>query len=316
MAQPTSSSVQAVDPVLTNICIGYQQADDRFVASKLFPYVPIEFRTGTYYLFTKKYFFTDEMKERAPGAQYAQSGYGVSTATVSTQQYGLGWKLPDEVRSNNQTPMDLEDAGVRYLAQKNLIRQEVEWASAFCVNSVWGTTDNNSTTDWNNYTSSDPVTDVLTARRTISNNTGIDGNTMALGNFVHQALMNHPDIIDRVKFTQMATAQTMENVLAPVFGVSNYWVAKATYSNTFENVAFSATNIFGNNCLVCGINGGPGVFTANPGYSFVWNGGGGQGQILRARNEENEYDLLKIKSQFGQKIVASDLGYLFLTVVA
>ena len=40
MAQPTHSEVQAVDPVLTNMLVGYSQADSRFVASKAF-HVPI-----------------------------------------------------------------------------------------------------------------------------------------------------------------------------------------------------------------------------------------------------------------------------------
>ena len=61
MSQPTHTEIQAVDPVLTNMLVGYMQAQDRFVASKVFPVVPIEKQSGTYYAFTKKYWFLDSL---------------------------------------------------------------------------------------------------------------------------------------------------------------------------------------------------------------------------------------------------------------
>ena len=68
MSQPTINQVQAVDPVLTNMLVGYQQADNRFIADRLFPQVQVDKDSGTYYILTKKYFFLNEMQERAPGA--------------------------------------------------------------------------------------------------------------------------------------------------------------------------------------------------------------------------------------------------------
>ena len=316
MAQPTVGNVQQIDPVLTNLLVGYMQDDSRFVASKVFPFVPIEYARGTYYLFDKKYFFTDELKERAPGTKYGRSGYHLSTATVATIQYALSHPIPDEVRANSQVPMDLEEAGTRFLAQKSNLRKEIQWAGDNLVNSVWGTTDNGATAKWNNYTTSDPVTDVLKAKRTISNNTGMDGNSMVLGYFVHQSLINHPDIIDRVKYTQVATAMNMEGVMASLFGLQNYWVGKASYSNTNEAVAFSGSGIIGNHALVCYVAGGPGLFIASAGYTFFWQPGGGQGTIARWRDEESDADVLKHKEQWQDKIVATDCGYLYLTVVA
>lgn len=316
MAQPTIGNVQQIDPILTNLLVGYMQAEDRFVSSKVFPYVPTDKARGTYYIFDKKYFFTDELKERNPGSRFARSGYHLTAATVATIQYALSHPIPDEVRANSQIPMDLEEAGVRWLAQKSLLRKEIEWAGANLAASVWGTTDNAATAKWNNYTTSDPVTDVLKARRTISNNTGLDGNTMVLGYFVHQSLINHPDLIDRVKYTQQATAVTMESAMAAVFGLKNYWVGKASYTNTNEAQTFSGSAIIGNHALVCYVAGGPGIFEASAGYTFVWQPGGGQGTIARYRDDEADADVLKHKEQWQQKIVASDCGYVYLTVVS
>ena len=316
MAQPTLQSVQAIDPVLTNLAIGYMQDESRFIASKLFPYVPIDKANGTYYSFDKKYWFTDEMKERVPGTNFARTGYGLSTGTVKTIQWALEHAIPDEIRENSQVPMDLEEAGTRFIAQKNLLRMEIQFSGDVFANSVWGTTDNAATAKWNNYTTSDPVTDVLKAKRTIANNTGMDGNTMALGYFVHQSLMNHPDIIDRVKYTQMATASNMENAMASLFGFDNYYVGKATYTNTNEATAFSASSIIGNNALIAYVAGGPGIFTASAGYMFTWQPGGGQGTVYRVRDDQRHADLIQLACQWQDKVVATDCGYLYLTVVS
>jgi hypothetical protein len=315
MTIPSVNDVQAVEPILTNMLIGYMQADDRFVASRVFPAVPVEKDSGTYYIFSKKYFFHDDLLERAPGTDFGQIGVGVTTGTYATLQWAAEIPLADEVRANSQVPMDLESANLLKLAQSSLLRKEVAFAADFMTTGVWGTDDNNSTTDWDDYASGDPVTDIMTAKRTVSNNTGIDPNSMVLGYITHNAVVNHPDILDRMKYTQAATLANMEAALASVFGVANYWVAKATYSNTNEAAAFSATSIIDDDCLVTHVNPGAGIFGVTAGKSFSWGGGGGMGSIYTRRAQEKHADVLQHKEQWDQVVVASDVGYFFADVV-
>jgi hypothetical protein len=315
MAQPTHSEIQAVDPVLTNMLVGYMQADDRFIASRLFPSVPISTQSATYYAFTKKYWFLDTMQKRAPGVAFARNGYGVETATATAALWGLEHPIADEARSNNQMPMDLERAGLQWLAQQSLIRKERAFAADFFANGVWGTSDNNSTTDWDDFTSGDPVNDVLTARRTISNNTGQDGNTLAVGYIVHQALVNHPDLVDRVKYVQAATMANVEGAIAAAFGVSNYLVGKASYNSANEGQTFSASAIIDDDALVCYVAPQPGIMSASAGYTFSWDGGGGLGSISTYRDQSVKSDVLQHSEAWDQKAVATDLGYFFVDVV-
>jgi hypothetical protein len=315
MAQPTHSEVQAVDPVLSNMLVGYQQSQDRFVADKVFPLIPVDKQGFLYYLFTKKYWFLDEMKGRTPGAAYARAGYSVSTASGYANTWGLEHLIADEARANNQMPMALEQAGLQWLAQQSLIRRERAFSADFMALSVWATDDNNATTDWDDFASGDPINDVLTARRTISNNTGMDGNTMVLGYIVHQALVNHPDIIDRVKYVQVATLATVESALASAFGVSSYIVGKASFNSANEGQAFVAGAIIDDDCLVCYRSPSPGIMSASAGYTFAWDGGGGGGQVIQYREPQTDSDVLKLKEAWDQKAVATDLGYFFADVV-
>lgn len=313
MAQPSINQVQAVDPVLTNMLIGYMQADNRFIANRVFPAVSVDKDSGTYYILTKKYWSLDDLKPRAPGAPFAQLGYGVETATYTTLQYAGAESIADETRANNQMPMELEAVSVRRLAQLSNIRKERAFAADFMKTSVWDN-DDTTTTDWDDFTSGDPFNDVLTARRTISNNTGLDGNTLVVGYIVHQALSLHPDILDRMKYVQVAGQSAVEAALGALFDV-NYLVGKATYNSANEATTYSGAAIIDDDALVCHVNPGAGIFDATAGKTFVWEPGGGLGSIGTARDDLNDRDLVKHKEQWDQKATASDLGYFFSDVV-
>lgn len=316
MSLPTVSDVQAVDPVLTNMLVGYQQADSRFVASKVFPGVPVDKDSGTYYIFDKKYWFMRKMEVRAPGGQYGRADFGVSTTTYKTLQLALSVPIADETRANSQLPMDLEQAAIRWLAQQSLIEKEVRFSTDFFAASVWANQDNNSATDWDDFQNGDPVANILTAKRTISNNTGADANTMALGYIVHEALVNHPDIIDRMKYVSVAGISGVEASLASILDLQNYWVAKATYADINEGDDFTATAIIDDDALICYVTPNPGIFEASAGYTFNWAPGGGMGGIRPIfRDDENDLDLIKEKEQWDQKVVATDVGYIFLDIV-
>jgi hypothetical protein len=314
MTLPTINDVRGVDPILTNMLVGYQQADSRFVASRVFPSVPVRNSAGTYFIFTKKYWFRTEMQRRAPGSQYARAQVGVETSTYATAQWALAYPVADEIRADSQIPMDLETAAVRWLNMQSALRKEISWAAEFMVTGVWGTSNSSVTAKWSDYTLSDPVNDVNTAKRTISQNTGYTPNTMVMGEIVRDRLVDHPDLLDRIKYTAQATTGMLDSALADIFNMPNLFVGTAVYSNTNEAATFSSTPILDDDCLIVYTTPNPSLFEVSGGYTFNWPGGGGLGTILRNREDTNDTDLIKIKEQWDQKIVASDLGYIYLNV--
>ncbi len=315
MAQPTHSEVQAVDLVLTNMLVGYMQADTRFVANRVFPIVPVDKQGFTYYILTKKYWFLDETKARAAGGAFARSGYGATTTTGLCQLWGLEHPIADEARKNNQIPLALEQTGLKWLSQQSLIRRERAFSTDFMQLSVWGTDDNNATTDWDDFSSGDPFNDILVAKRTISNNTGYDGNTMTLGYIVHAALQNHPDIIDRIKHVSIAGPGNVEDALVKLFDVANYNVGKAVYNSANEGQTMVAAAIIDDDCLVSYTSPSPSVMEPGAGFTFAWEGGGGTGQIVQYREQSIKSDVLQNSESWDQKAVATDMGYFFADVV-
>lgn len=313
MAQPTHSELQVVDPVLTNLLVGYMQADDRFVANKAFPIVNVEKQGFTYYTFTKKYWFANELKARTPGASFARVGYGVTSSTGYANTFGLEHAIADEARSNNQTPMDLEQAGLRLLAQNSMIARELKFSQDFMVTGVWGTDDNNAATDWDSTGS--PVDDILTARRTISNNTGADANSMVVGFITHQGILGNTNIADRIRYVQGAGITTIESALLSILGIQNYWVSKASYNSANEGQSGTYSAIIDDDALIFNVTAAPGLMSPSAGFTFAWQGGGGTGAVTSYREPQSKSDVLQMAEAWDQKVVASDLGYFFADIV-
>ncbi len=123
MPTPTINDAQAVDPVLTNMLIGYMQSEMRFVASRVFPTVVVDKDSGTFFIVEKGSFMADSLVPRAPGDQFEGIGYTLSTDTYKTLQYAAEQRIADEVRANSQVPLDLETIAVNRLGQASLIRK-------------------------------------------------------------------------------------------------------------------------------------------------------------------------------------------------
>ncbi|GAF74467.1 unnamed protein product, partial [marine sediment metagenome] len=138
---------------------------------------------------------------------------------------------------------------------------------------------------------------------------------LVCGLIVADALENHPDIIDRLKYTQGITEVAMKGAMAAIFGLSSYVVGEASYNTADEGQTFSGAAIIDDDALVCYVDPSAGVFGATAGKTFVWAPGGGDGLIIQNRIDETDSDLIKMKAQWDQKAIATDLGYFFSDVV-
>src|SRR5579862_8488315 len=98
MPQPTIGQVHVNAP-LTNISVAYIQSQTAFVASQVFPLVPVDKQSNVFYTYTKNDWFRDEAAVRAPATESAGSGYGLSTSTYNCTVWAMHKDIPDQVRS-------------------------------------------------------------------------------------------------------------------------------------------------------------------------------------------------------------------------
>ncbi|MCZ7544655.1 MAG: major capsid protein [Anaerolineae bacterium] len=317
MAQPDRSEVH-IDGFLTEMSVAYRNQVSAFIADRVFPVVEVAKDSGKYPEYTRDYWLRPEMQVRAYGAAHPRAGYPISYGAYTTEQFSLEHPVPDEIAAAADNPIDLDRDGMEWLTQQMLLKRELSFAERFMVAGVWSHEDNNTGAgvgiDWDDYDNSDPIGAVRACRRTVAQAIGRPANVMAMGLIVHDALLNHPDVLERIKYSEAATTANVNAAMAAVFGVEHYLVSEAIYAANAEGQAASLSPIVDDDCLICYANPTPGLLSPSAGYTFVWPAGGGAGTIYRWRDERVESDVLRGKMQYDQKMVAADGGYLLIDI--
>jgi len=315
MPQPTQSQVH-VDAILTNMSIAYMNEMDSFVASRVFPTVNVQKQSDKYFTYTQADFYRDQAKTRADGTESAGSGYGLSTATYSSAVWALHKDIGDQVRANSDAPLDPDMDATRFLTHQMMIRQERDWASNFFTTGVWDT-DNTPSTLWS-ASGSDPIGNIETGKNTILSDTGYLANTLVLSYNTYSVLKNHPDFVDRFKYTSADSIGP--DLMARILEVDNVFIMKGVYNAAAEGASASYAQIGDKDALLCYVAPQAGLMTASAGYNFVWTGvGGGLGTstaVSRFRMDHLRSDRLEIESAWDFKVVGSPLGYFFSNAVA
>ena len=315
MPQPTQSQVH-VDAILTNMSIAYMNEMDSFVASRVFPTVNVQKQSDKYFTYTQADFYRDQARTRADGTESAGSGYGLSTETYSSAVWALHKDIGDQVRANSDAPLDPDMDATRFLSHQMMIRQERDWASNFFTTGVWDT-DSTPSTLWS-ASGSDPIGNIETGKNTILSDTGYLANTLVLSYNTYSVLKNHPDFVDRFKYTSADSIGP--ELMARLLEVDRVLVMKGVYNSAAEGGTASYAQIGDKDALLCYVAPQAGLMTASAGYNFVWTGvGGGLGTstaVSRFRMDHLRSDRLEIESAWDFKVVGSPLGYFFSNAVA
>lgn len=315
---PTAGDVHVNTP-LTNISIAFLQNASNFVASSVFPNIPVSKQGDRYYTYDRGEFNRDEMEKRAPATESAGGGYTLdNTPTYFADVWAFHKDVADQVRANSDSVLAPDREAVEYVTHKALIRREKIFATGFFAASKW-TTDN-TTANWGGSgTLTDPIVDIEDGKNTVLESTGFEPNTLVLGKNVYSALKNNPDVIERVYSGQTPGGPAMGTLQAmmALFEVERILVMKAIENTAKEGQTNVHSFIGGDNALLCYVAPSPGLMTPSAGYTFSWTGmlgGGAEGnRIKRFRMENLEADRVEIQMAFDQKLVAADLGYFFST---
>ena len=320
MAQPSQVQVH-LDAILTNISVAFIQNQNNFIANKVFPIVPVNKQTNKYYTYTRPDWFRDEAQQRADATESVGSGYGLSTDSYSCDVFAIHKDVGYQTRANADEPLDLDREAVLFVTQRLLLRQEIQWVTDYFTTGVW-TTDKTGVSaspsgsqfiQWSDYVNSDPLTDVENGKSTILSTTGYEANTLVLGYDVFRYLKNHPDMVDRTKYTSSAVITT--ELLAALFGVERVIVAKAVKATSNEGATATYAFTHGKAAWLGYVAPNPGLLTPSAGYTFAWNGvSGGLGAnvgIGRIPVPLHKADRIEGEVAFDNKVVSADLGFFF-----
>lgn len=328
MAQPTGSDIHVNRP-LTNISVAYMQRTDTFIADKVFPAIPVEKKSDSYYKYDKGAWFRTNAQDRAPATESAGTGYGVTTDTYGAKVKAVHKDVSDDDRANQDSPViDLDRDATEFVTRDLLLRRELDWATRFFAAGVWdaGNTDQtgvaagpgaNQFLQWNN-SASTPIEDITASRMSIGEKTGYPPNTLVIGPRVFEKWKNHTEFLDRIKYTQ--TGIVTLALIAAALELDRVLVPMVVNNTAAEGAADAMSFAYGKSALLCYAAPSAGLLLPTAGYTFNWTGYLGASaagtRIKRFRMEAIASDRVEGEIAYDQKVVATDLGQFFASAVA
>jgi len=325
MANPTSGQVH-IDAILTNISVAYLQRAEQFIADKVFPVVPVDKQSDKYFVYTKNDWLRDEAQRRGPSTESAGGGYNLTTATYSADVFAFHKDVSDQIRANADAPLNLDREAVEFVTHRLLLRREIQFVTDFLTTGIWSvdvtgvasSPGANEVIQWSDYANSDPIDNIEEAKADVLSTTGLLPNTLVLGYDVFRELKNHPDLVDRIKYTSSQTITS--DMMARMFEVDRVLVSQSVKATNNEGGSDAYAFTLGKQALLAYVPPSAGIMTPAAGYTFTWTG---VSQGLGANIGVSSFRMESLKSTrveaelaFDNKVVGSDLGYFFTSIVA
>lgn len=308
-----------ISGALTTVSLAYMQNASNFIASQVFPIVPVQKQSDLIWDFQPEQFNRNLMRKRAPSTEAAIAGMVASNRPYYAHVWALGNDIADQTRANADSAWNLDRQATEFLTNAALISREINFMSTFLTTGVWdtdwtgvaATPGSNQFLQWDNPAST-PIEDIRTAARQIQRRTGFRPNKFVVGRKTFDVLVDHPDIVDRVKYGQTPNGAALVNMqaLAALFEVDRVVVA-----NAVENTAGTNDFVFDNGALLVYSpdNAAPNMPAA--GLTYSWTGytgaNGVGGRIFKFRMDHLRSDRIEIELAYDQQVTGASLGLFF-----
>jgi hypothetical protein len=329
---PTQSDLHVNVP-LTNISIAYMQSSDAYIADKVFPSVPVQKQSDLYWKYNKAEWRRTDVEKRAPSTESPGTGWSVNTDSYFAHVYAVHKDIDDQLRANADSNFSLDRDATNFVTNQLLMKRDIDWVNKYFKSGVWGTDREGVASSatgaqflqWDN-AGSTPIEDVTSQIIEFRELTGFAPNTLVIGPYVLQALRNHPELLDRIKYTERGIVT--EDLIASLLGVERILVSYATQANTpqFQNPATTEANATysfiadGKSALLAYSPKSPSVMQPAAGYTFTWNGYlGGNAKGIRIKNFRMEHinsDRIEAEMTYDMKVIAPDMGVFWGSAVA
>lgn len=324
---PTATNIEGrlhVDRYLTNFSVMFVQDQRNFVAQRAASVIPVQKQTDIYVVYERGYFWRDEAAPRPLGGRPLQVGYKISEGSYNAAEYALEHVVDDRQRANADDPIRLDENATTLLTQKHLIKQDRVWAQRFFTTGVWTHEMQGVSTSVSpgvsflnfNDASSTPIEVIDEQKDNIAKRTGFMPNCLVLGAAVKRALRTHPDISDRIKYTQTGIAD--DDILATLFEVDTVITARSVYNSADEGATDAFEFINDERAMLLAyIDPNPALDSPTAIANFAWTGlipgetNAMGGVMERGRDDRAHSDFFQNRMAWDQRQVAADLAVFF-----
>lgn len=313
MRQQTTSQARVIDPVLSEVAQGYQNAV--MIGMSLFPSVPVMQRGGKIITFGKEDFSLYNTI-RAPGSNTKRIQFGYAAGSYELTQHALEAVAPWELQQDASQVVQMNLAAMAVRKTQNIIAMRLEKEQADIATTAASYAAGNKVTlsgtgQWSDYSgSSSPSKDVESGKEAIRAKIGRAGNTVVIGSKVMAGLRQHPEILDRIKYTGRDAVTA--DLLAALWGVDEVRVGSAVYSNA----AGTFVDIWGTFVVIAYTVRGTAAELGEPTYGYTYRLDGAPYVEPGYPDQNVKSDIYPVTDEVAPVLTAADAGYLITSAVA
>jgi len=239
MAESRIDELRMVDPVLSTVAQGYSNAS--MVAERLFPTVPVSKLKGKIPIFGKEAFLVRDTERaiRAQSNRIPPSDLQLIDFETLERDVEMAIDYLEEEESPNFARY--EQRITKQLMDILLLGKE-KYAADFVQNTanfVSGLKEEIAIADaFDDYTNdTDPITVIKDGMVSVRGKIARYPNTMIIGDVSYQVLMQHPKILERIKYSGMSKVNS--RILSELTDIPNVYVGLSVFSldgDAFEDV--------------------------------------------------------------------------------
>lgn len=323
---PDPSDVYVV-PELNTMSVGFMLKPETLLANRLVPSCPVTTQSAKYATYPRGYFFRDEMKKRADGAESQGGGFAVNfDASYFAEVYAWHVDAGPQMRANAKS-VDVDQTCVRLATNKALLRREKFFYETFFKTGVWTTQVAGLKSGSGGIAGTDmtwldanalPIRQIKKAIRSAQQITGIKMNKATFSAGLWDTFCEHPNVLARINAGQTPNgpAEITTQMVAAWLGLKEVLVAEAiaTTSNEGATDVLNFMDTSQDKLLLTYTPDAPQILEPSAFYFFDWVADGLVGQYGNAVSrwwiQERKSTRYEIEMATDAKVVSADCGIL------
>tara|TARA_Y100000310_G_C20675775_1_gene812946 strand:+ start:1856 stop:2836 length:981 start_codon:yes stop_codon:yes gene_type:complete len=320
MAAPAASA--HLNPVLSHVAFEYWQSQDfeGFIGDKVLPIIPVDEQDGKFYKITTEALAELPDTKRSTGGTYNESSHRFEQDSYEAAEEGIEERVPDDEAARYASYFDMEELAV--LRTTGIVRRRHEFDTAAAIQNESTFTKTDAATAWDDVANCDPLTDVDGRRDVISQNKGMEPNTLIITRKIKQWLNRSAEIIERIKYTYGGmTGPLTAQLLADYFMVDQVLVANGYYNSANKGAAASMATIWSDNYAWLGIVGedptddmvsvAQQVLRPGVGNTYMWRNQAPTPVVAESyRDDARRADIARARAFYDLKITDASAGEL------
>ena len=304
-----------IDKLLTNVSSAY--IPEGFISESLFPVVESMQKTGKLAKYGTDHLRVEQTVIGGQGEYSRISTQVRSNSNYSIEGHGLTGLVTEDDYSNVEKPYDAEADETLGITTTIMVGKEKGLADTLSDTSVLTqNTTLSGTSQWSDYTNSDPIDDFITARQAVKDGCGFPPDLAFMSWDVFQQLKYHPGILDALGYKENRKGGLTGEELKDVLDVKRILVGMASYESAKKGQTSSLASIWGKHLVFAKMPAKAMKYQTSLGYCFKLKGRKQRRVFKWAVNNPPKSKMILVDDHYDYAITNANAGYLIKDAVA